>query len=118
MTCIIFLSFIALVSVHCSVEFCLNILSIYLSTYNTLASQPPSIIYPYPFPTTLYCSTVFRVFHCVLFIYLYGLFHIIHSILFISFFPSPLVSSNSSTFENIFCIYLSMYLSSYLYIEI
>jgi hypothetical protein len=85
MTCVKFLSFIILVSAHCSVRFCLGILPVNILYFN----QPYPLYYSsHPFPLTLYWSTVFSAFHCLdptQMMY----FNITPSLLFFSLFPRP-----------------------------
>jgi hypothetical protein len=98
MTCFIFPSFIAYVSVHCSGEFCLGILPVNILPFNQSNALYCSLL---SFSLTLYCSTVFSAFYCVLFLNRCDVFQ--YYSIYYQFFPSfplPLISSNSPTFGN------------------
>jgi hypothetical protein len=85
-TCAAFLSFIVLVSVHRSVGFCLGILPVNMLSFN---QSNPFVTLPYPFPSSLYCSAVLSVFHCVVFLHRRDVFQY-YSLSIIVFFPSSL----------------------------
>jgi hypothetical protein len=106
-TCFIFLSCIVLTCVHCSVGFCLGILPINTLYFNQSNPLCYSSLF---FSPTLYCLTVFSTFWCVLFLHRCYVFQC-YSLSFFSSFPSPLVSTNCPTFENMFfciCIWICL----------
>jgi hypothetical protein len=95
---------IVLVSVHCSVEFCLGILPVniwYFNQSNISITLPYSFSIPCIVQQFSVCFLVFCSYTDVIY------FNIIHSLLSSSFSP-PFVSSNSLTIGNMFYTYMIM----------
>jgi hypothetical protein len=97
-------------SVHCLVGLCLAILSV-----NMLYFNPPLLL----FLTTLFpLSFKYKFSICFIVSFSYTdviYFSFIHALSFFSFFPPPLVSSNSPVFGNMLCVYKCIYENACIY---
>jgi hypothetical protein len=91
-------------------NFCLGIIPVHALCLFQCNPSPLHFLVLLPYPVL----TVFSLFPCILFLHRCDIFHY-HLLFFFPSFPSYLVSSTSPNFGYIFCMYLHVYITLFVF---